>query len=60
VNVVASLDLLFESGTLLHRVGRCGRFATDGLFITFYKCQENKKIEEIHQVCKIEFEQIDW
>jgi ATP-dependent RNA helicase DDX19/DBP5 len=38
----------------LHRVGRTGRFQTDGLALTFYQTEGNIGETEISQISKIE------
>ena len=43
-----------DYATYLHRVGRTGRFQTDGLAITFYQTEGNIGENEISYIAKIE------
>ncbi|KAH0794777.1 putative ATP-dependent RNA helicase DDX20 [Histomonas meleagridis] len=59
VNIVISLDLPYDNETFLHRVGRTGRFMTDGMSLTFYKRQESKRVQEIKESFGIMFQKLD-
>lgn len=59
VNIVISLDLPYDNQTFTHRIGRTGRFMTNGISITFYKRQDSKRIQKICEECRVEFEKLD-
>eukprot|EP00899_Mesostigma_viride_P029716 jgi/Mesvir1/992/Mv17533-RA.2 len=53
VNVVVNLDLPRDSATYLHRVGRTGRFGTQGLAVTYVSGDEVRalaSLKEEHQL----------
>ena len=60
VNVVVCLDFPYDNETFLHRIGRSGRFMTQGVSLTFYKRQESKRIHEIKESCGVKFELLDF
>jgi superfamily II DNA/RNA helicase len=60
VNLVVSLDFPFEDATFFHRIGRTGRFMSDGLSLVFYKRQESKRIIEIGRSFDVVFEALDF
>lgn len=41
VNLVINLDVPGDSSTYLHRIGRCGRFGTHGIAVTFINDQND-------------------
>lgn len=59
VNVVVSLDLPHDDETFIHRIGRAGRFMTNGMSLTFYKRQESTRIGKIKSSCFISFDVLD-
>ena len=59
VNIVVCLDFPYDNETFLHRIGRSGRFMSDGISLTFYKRQESKRIEEIRASCGVKFDVLD-
>ena len=44
VNIVINLDMAHDPETFVHRVGRVGRFGTDGFSVTLFKRGESKEI----------------
>merc|ERR1712224_1027061 len=54
VNIVVNYDMPDESDAYLHRVGRAGRFGTEGLAISFVATDEDqevlKKVQERFEV----------
>ena len=60
VNIVISLDLPYDNQTFTHRIGRTGRFMTNGISLTFYKRQESKRIQQIREECSTNFEKFDF
>ncbi|XP_070559652.1 uncharacterized protein [Ptychodera flava] len=54
VNLVVNLDVPYDSKTYLHRIGRAGRFGTQGIAVT-YTAQgaEYKQLQSIRRECHI-------
>ena len=44
VNMVINYDFPKESSDYLHRVGRAGRFGTNGLCVSFVSGEKDKKV----------------
>jgi len=59
VNIVISLDFPHDPETFLHRIGRTGRFGSDGISLTFYSRRESSKIPLFKQAINVEFEPYD-
>ncbi|EAX88770.1 Helicase conserved C-terminal domain containing protein [Trichomonas vaginalis G3] len=56
VNIVINLDMAHDPETLKHRVGRVGRFGTDGMTISLLKRSECRQIPEIKKITGLKFE----
>jgi superfamily II DNA/RNA helicase len=60
VNLVVSLDFPHENTTMLHRIGRTGRFMSDGLSLMFFKKGEGKMVRELSKSLDVTFEPLDF
>lgn len=56
VNVVINLDMAHDPETFKHRVGRVGRFGTDGLTVTLLKRSECRMIPELKKITELKLE----
>lgn len=54
VNIVFNYDMPEDADSYLHRVGRAGRFGTNGLAISFVvNDEDNKVLEEVQSRCEV-------
>ena len=56
VNVVVNLDMAHDPETFLHRVGRVGRFGTDGMSVTLFKRGEARGIPDLKKATNLTLE----
>jgi excinuclease UvrABC helicase subunit UvrB len=47
VNLVVNLDLPYEAATLLHRIGRTGRWGSRGVAVTFCVGEELQRLRDL-------------